>query len=288
MCAGERTGVRPSSSDDCIRFRCGPPKKIHFEAYQGRNSLQIIDFDLDWQIGASPVILKTKRSGLREFAGGNKRGSPYSSAGHRTRDGKIRAPRVISSMNLCLRERPSMGRIARVGIIVAWMAAVGCSGGQTVTAENLDAARGLWAKAGIRDYDLEYTTAPANGHFLVTVRGGEVKKVEGIGSMAEPGTSFIRRASVLQRGRDLHHDRRRAGQAQGGQAIRSAQGHHDRDEVQDPPRARLSRVVSPRHHGHISEREDRGQKAHANERRTRAGERLTKPIRSNRRSNIAF
>ena len=43
---------------------------------------------------------------------------------------------------------------------------MGCSGGENVTTENIDAARQVWAKAAIRDYDLEYTTAPANGHFL--------------------------------------------------------------------------------------------------------------------------
>ena len=71
-------------------------------------------------------------------------------------------------------------RLFRLGILVACYSASGCSGGETVTAENIEAARQLWAKAGIRDYDLEYTTAPANGHFLVKVRAGEVKKVEAI------------------------------------------------------------------------------------------------------------
>ena len=57
---------------------------------------------------------------------------------------------------------------------------MGCSGGENVTTENIDAARQVWAKAAIRDYDLEYTTAPANGHFYVTVRDGQVKTVEAI------------------------------------------------------------------------------------------------------------
>ncbi len=83
-------------------------------------------------------------------------------------------------MDIRSRERQCLRRVAFLVAVVAWAAAEGCSGGQTVTPENLDAARQLWAKAGIRDYDLEYTTAPADGHFLVTVRGGEVKKVEGI------------------------------------------------------------------------------------------------------------
>jgi Family of unknown function (DUF6174) len=71
-------------------------------------------------------------------------------------------------------------RIVYFGVLVACTTAAGCSGGERVTAENIEAARQLWAKAAIRDYDLEYTTAPANGHYLVTVRNGEVKKVEGI------------------------------------------------------------------------------------------------------------
>jgi hypothetical protein len=88
-------------------------------------------------------------------------------------------------MTLRLRKRPNSRRTACLGVLVACTAAAGCSGGQAVTAENLDAARQLWAKAGIHDYDLEYTTAPANGHFLVTVRNSEVKKVEGIGPGGE-------------------------------------------------------------------------------------------------------
>jgi hypothetical protein len=64
--------------------------------------------------------------------------------------------------------------------VLSTCSATGCSGGENVTAEKLAAARQLWSRAGIRDYDLEYTTAPASGHFLVTVRDGDVKKVEGI------------------------------------------------------------------------------------------------------------
>jgi Family of unknown function (DUF6174) len=67
-----------------------------------------------------------------------------------------------------------------LGILVACLAAGGCSGGQDVSADGIKAARELWSRAGIRDYELEYTTGPANGHFLVTVHDGEVKKVEGI------------------------------------------------------------------------------------------------------------
>jgi Family of unknown function (DUF6174) len=60
-------------------------------------------------------------------------------------------------------------------------AASGCGGGQDVTPEAIDRARQLWTKAGIRDYDLEWTVAGAqSNHYYVTVRGGEVQKVESI------------------------------------------------------------------------------------------------------------
>jgi hypothetical protein len=91
-----------------------------------------------------------------------------------------------NTMTIRLVERQLRSRrLIWPGIVMACLAAAGCSGGQNVTAENLAAARQRWASAGIRDYDLEYTTSPANGHFLVTVRDGQVKKVEGI----QPGGS---------------------------------------------------------------------------------------------------
>jgi hypothetical protein len=79
------------------------------------------------------------------------------------------------------KRRSWLGACLWLGFVMACLAFGGCSGGDDVTAVNIKTARELWAKAGIRDYDLEYTTAPANGHFLVTVREGVVKKVEGIG-----------------------------------------------------------------------------------------------------------
>ena len=91
-------------------------------------------------------------------------------------------------MILCVHERKLRARpLLWPGIIFACLASGGCSGGQDVSADGIKAARELWSKAGIRDYELEYTTAPANGHFLVTVHDGEVKKVESI----QPGGTRV-------------------------------------------------------------------------------------------------
>ena len=60
-------------------------------------------------------------------------------------------------------------------------ATIGCAGGQDATPEALEQAKQLWTKAGIRDYDLEWTVAGAqSNHYFVTVRGDEVRKVESI------------------------------------------------------------------------------------------------------------
>ena len=70
---------------------------------------------------------------------------------------------------------------AILGILAAIGGVSGCSGGQEVTSEAIREARQLWTKAGIRDYDLEWTVAGAQtNHYYVTVRGGEVRKVESI------------------------------------------------------------------------------------------------------------
>jgi hypothetical protein len=57
-----------------------------------------------------------------------------------------------------------------------------------VTPQTIAAAKATWAAAGIRDYDLEWTAAGLNrAHYLVTVRGGVVRKVE---SVAPDGRRF--------------------------------------------------------------------------------------------------
>jgi hypothetical protein len=85
-------------------------------------------------------------------------------------------------MKLCARKPKSWQQFTSLSFLIlsACTSIAGCSGGEDVTDERIAAARNLWASAGIRDYDLEYTTAPANGHFLVTVRDGTVEKVEAV------------------------------------------------------------------------------------------------------------
>ena len=70
---------------------------------------------------------------------------------------------------------------ATLGILAVVGAASGCGRGQEVTPEAITQAKQLWTKAGIRDYDLEWTVAGAQSNrYDVTVRGGEVRKVESI------------------------------------------------------------------------------------------------------------
>ena len=55
----------------------------------------------------------------------------------------------------------------------------GCGGGVEVTPRTLDQARATWARAGIRDYDLEWaSTGLMSGHYRVSVRGGQVRTIE--------------------------------------------------------------------------------------------------------------
>lgn len=69
-----------------------------------------------------------------------------------------------------LRTRPC----ARLGLPVLLLAAVGCGGGREVTPESVQAAKQLWARTGVRDYDLDWSVSGANNaHYLVTVRDGE-------------------------------------------------------------------------------------------------------------------
>jgi hypothetical protein len=70
---------------------------------------------------------------------------------------------------------------AMLGVLAISVATIGCAGGQEATPEAIEQARQLWTKAGIRDYDLDWTvTGPNNSHYLVTVHGAQVRKVASI------------------------------------------------------------------------------------------------------------
>ena len=57
----------------------------------------------------------------------------------------------------------------------------GCAGGQEVTPDLVTQAKRLWAQAKIGDYDLDWNVrGPNNARYFVTVRGGEVRKIESI------------------------------------------------------------------------------------------------------------
>ena len=109
-----------------------------------------------------------------------------------------------------------------LGILAILGATIGCAGGQEVTPEAIEQAKQLWTKAGIRDYDLEWTvTGAQNNHYFVTVHGGEVRKVESVQPDGQRSRAPARRTSILQRGRPVPDDRRRAGPAQD-RSVRSA------------------------------------------------------------------
>lgn len=64
-------------------------------------------------------------------------------------------------------------------LLVVILPVVGCSNGQQVTEEAIAGAKQLWSAAAIENYDLEWTVTGANNaHYHVTVRGGEVRKIE--------------------------------------------------------------------------------------------------------------
>ena len=68
--------------------------------------------------------------------------------------------------------RPAIGLtlVAMTGLAAVCIFAR-CSGGQSVTPEALAAARKVWAEAGIRDYDLEWSASGITSvHYYVTVR----------------------------------------------------------------------------------------------------------------------
>jgi hypothetical protein len=74
------------------------------------------------------------------------------------------------------------------GLLAASILA-GCSAGEPVTIEALNAARQTWDRNGPRDYELEWKASGiSSAHYYVTVRGGSVSKVE---SIAPDGGKFL-------------------------------------------------------------------------------------------------
>jgi hypothetical protein len=71
------------------------------------------------------------------------------------------------------RSVPVLGILTIIGSIG------GCAGGQQATSEAVEQAKQLWTNSGIRDYELEWTVAGGqSNHYFVTVRDGDVQKVE--------------------------------------------------------------------------------------------------------------
>ena len=102
--------------------------------------------------------------------------------------------------------RPAIGLtlVAMTGLAAVCIFAR-CSGGQSVTPEALAAARKVWAEAGIRDYDLEWSASGiTSAHYYVTVREREVRKVESIASDGRRSASANPRTQVFRSGRALH------------------------------------------------------------------------------------
>ena len=71
-------------------------------------------------------------------------------------------------------------------ILVSAVAASGCSRGEAVTADSLASAKATWARAGIRDYQLEWkATGRNNVHYVVTVRDGAVTHIASLAPNGE-------------------------------------------------------------------------------------------------------
>jgi hypothetical protein len=69
----------------------------------------------------------------------------------------------------------------RLALLLVLPMLAGCAGGQEVTARSIRDARRLWDRAGIRDYDLEWTsTGLRNSHYRVSVRNARVESIESV------------------------------------------------------------------------------------------------------------
>ncbi|GAC1472727.1 MAG: hypothetical protein NVSMB9_20310 [Isosphaeraceae bacterium] len=68
-----------------------------------------------------------------------------------------------------------------IAILLTLATLAGCGGGEDVTPETLRLARGRWERAGIRDYDLEWTSSGRSiAHYAVVVRDGRVRTIESV------------------------------------------------------------------------------------------------------------
>ncbi len=85
-------------------------------------------------------------------------------------------------MHFTKRRRKPAGLILIVALMATSLAVKGgCAGGDEVTEQSLRKARVRWAKAGIHDYDLEWTSSGAmNSRYAVAVRGGRVESVKAV------------------------------------------------------------------------------------------------------------
>ena len=69
----------------------------------------------------------------------------------------------------------------RLALLLVLPMLAGCAGGQDVTPRSIRDARRLWDRAGIRDYDLEWTsTGLRSSHYRVSVRNARVESIESI------------------------------------------------------------------------------------------------------------
>jgi Family of unknown function (DUF6174) len=70
--------------------------------------------------------------------------------------------------------------VVMIGLIPLIATMAGC-GGEQATRQSIKDARARWDKAGIRNYDFEWEcTGPSQSHYVVSVRDGQVRSVEGI------------------------------------------------------------------------------------------------------------
>ena len=71
--------------------------------------------------------------------------------------------------------------VTNLCVLAVAVAVCGCGGGEDVNARSLGMAKRLWQRAGILDYDLEWSSSGAReGHYKVRVRKGEVTDIQSI------------------------------------------------------------------------------------------------------------